>query len=123
MLQPQHPAYVYACVLEPWTRLASSAPHVASMRLAMLPLLWWSNPVKASMEVQRMFSEKEDAWLETGQALAQAPMRLWLGAFAAMLSNNPSRTLSQAIINNSRFIARPANRRVRDNRDRLRRKR
>ena len=96
-----------------------SSPAVVAMRLNMLPLLWLTEPMKASRETQRMYSEKQAAFQETGLALAQAPLQFWFDAMAACLSANPQTAFARAMINSSRRVARPANRRVRANQKRL----
>lgn len=106
-------------MLAPWTRLALSAPQVAGLRLGTLPLLWWSNPLKASQETQQMFSEKGFAWHETALAMTLAPANFWFETLSAALSTDPMRNFSRAMINSSQRMAKPATQRVNANQKRL----
>jgi len=119
MLASQHPYFVYASVLEPWTRLAISTPSVIGLRLGTIPWLWVSNPARASAEVHRMFNEKNDALVETGIAIAQMPVQFWMDAVAATFSADPVRACYQAMIRSSNRVARPSGSRVRANQKRL----
>lgn len=110
---------VYQSVLEPWTRLASGAPDVINMRLSAMPWLWLLDPLQALTETQRMFTEKHEAWNETIFAIYQTPLQLWFDTVSASWSQAPQTALNNALINSSRRVARPSNRRVRANQERL----
>lgn len=113
------PLFVYASILEPWTKLAMNSPAVVGLRLNLLPWLWLTAPAMASQETRRMISEKQAALHETGLVMSQAPFCFWLDTVSACLSGNPHAAFSSAMINGSRRVARPANRRVRANQKRL----
>lgn len=115
----KNPVFIYSSVLEPWTSLALSAPQVVGLRLSILPLLWWSNPLKACQETQQMFSEKGFVWHETTLAMTLAPANFWFETLSATLSADPVRNFSRAMINSSRRMANPANQRVNANQKRL----
>lgn len=119
MVGSNSPVYIYTSILEPWTRLAMSSPAVVSLRLTLLPWLWLTEPDRASRETQRMFNEKQAAIQETALALTLAPMWFWADTLSACLNGMPQVAVSRAMINSSRRVARPSNRRVRDNRKRL----
>ena len=113
------PFAVYQSILEPWNRLAMESPDVVNLRLAAMPWLWLTDPVRAVREVEQMFSEKHDAWTETVIAVGQTPMQLWLDMMGACWSSNPYLAFNNAVINSSRRVAHPANKRVKANRQRL----
>ncbi len=113
------PFLVYQCILEPWTRLALKSSDVVHLRLAAMPWLLLTDPINAAREIEQMFSEKHDAWGETVLAVTQTPLKLWFDAMAAFCSNNPGVAFNRAMINSSRRMAHPANKRVRANRKRL----
>ncbi|MGQ7847351.1 hypothetical protein ACUNV4_22870 [Granulosicoccus sp. 3-233] len=110
---------IYQCILEPWTRLAMKSSNVVHMRLAAMPWLMLTDPLKATNELERMISEKNHAWAETVLALSQTPMQLWIDMMTGCWSSNPCHAFNTALINNSRRVAHPANRRVRANCRRL----
>lgn len=113
------PFAVYQSILEPWTRLAMKSSDVINLRLAAMPWLLLTDPLKAAREIEQMFSEKHDAWTETVFAVSQTPMQLWFDMMTACWSSNPCLALNNSVINSSRRVAHPANRRVRENRKRL----
>lgn len=119
MLGTPSPYVVYQSILEPWTRLALDSPDVVNLRLSSLPLLWLTDPVQAAREIEEMFAEKHDAWSETVLAVSQTPMQLWFDMMSACWSSNPYLACNNAMINSSRRVAHPANRRVTANRARL----
>ena len=119
MSQRSHPLFIYQSVLEPWVRLATGAPTVVALRISLLPLLWFTDPVKAAREVECMFVEKHDAWQETAQALLELPMHYSAEIWAACLRGQPHLAWSTALINGSQRIAKPTDSRIRANRKRL----
>jgi len=50
---------------------------VMSVRLAMLPWWWVSDPVRAEKETRKMFSEKEAAFSEVQSRMALTPTQFW----------------------------------------------
>ncbi|NND90137.1 MAG: hypothetical protein HKN42_04675 [Granulosicoccus sp.] len=110
---------VYHSVLDPWARLAVNAPVVMSLRLAILPWMWMTNPLKASQEMQRMVTEKQDAIHETLFAISQTPAQMWFDTWNACWSSTPHMALNKAVINSSRRVAQPYTRRVKANHKRL----
>ena len=119
MSHDKNPLYFYASVLEPWTRLAISTPSVVNLRLATLPWLWLSDPSKAAAEMQGMVEEKSDAWHETAIAISQNSLHFWADVMSAMWSPDPLRAFNRSMINSSRRVAYPSNKRVNANRKRL----
>lgn len=114
------PLYTYSRMLEPWTRLAYGASDVVNTRLTALPWMWLTHPIKASLETQRMFSEKQDALQETLFVMNQAPMQIWMDTFSALWTTPPHMALGRAMVNSSRRAAHPSSRRVKANQRRLR---
>ena len=114
---------LYNSVLEPWTRLAHSAPGVINLRMAMLPWMMLTEPAKAMDEFQRMVSEKQEAVHETMVAFGQIPLHLWMDTWNACFTMTPQRAIGNAMIKSSRRLASPYSRRVSANRRRLSRPR
>ncbi len=110
---------VYHSVLEPWTRLAAGVPDVINLRLTAMPWLWLLDPVKAVAETQRMVTEKHEAWNETLVALYQSPMHILFDTLGASWTRAPHVAFHEAVIDSSRRVARPSNRRVKANQTRL----
>lgn len=111
--------FCYSAVLEPWARLAWTASDVMSLRLATLPYLWLNDPITASIETQRMFIEKQEAWQETVIALSLTPWHIWYDTINALWNSTLPVALATASANSSRRLARPSRRRVRANLQRL----
>ncbi len=95
------------------------SPDVVNLRLASIPWLWLTDPVQAVREMEQMFTEKHDALTETLFAVSQTPMQLWFDMINACWSANPHIAFNDAVINSSRRMAHPSNKRVKANRKRL----
>ncbi len=119
MLGTTSPFAVYQSILEPWTRLAMKSPDVVNLRLVSMPWLWLTDPVQAAREMEHMFTEKHDALTETLFAVSQTPMQLWFDMMNACWSANPHLAFNNAVIDSSRRVAHPSNKRVKANRKRL----
>lgn len=113
------PLLTYTRMLEPWTRLAYSSSDVVTTRLTALPWMWLTQPMKASLETQRMFSEKQDAFQETLLVMNQAPMQIWMDTLSALWTSPPHLAFGRAMVNSSRRAAQPSSRRVKANQRRL----
>jgi hypothetical protein len=95
------------------------SPDVVNLRLVAMPWLWLTDPVQAAREMEKMFTEKHDAWTETVLAISQTPMQMWFDIMNACWNGNSHHAVNDAVINSSRRVAHPSNSRVKANRKRL----
>lgn len=106
-------------LLESWTSLANESAEVVTSRIAQLPWMWLRSPATAEAETRRMFSEKQDAMLETQWVLWQMPAQFWADAFANDLMFKPDQAIQSASKKANQRLIGPSHKRVSANRKRL----
>ena len=112
-------ALSYPALLAPWQTLASDSSGVIALRLTLMPWLWMFDPAAARRESNTMVDEKKAAFAETQLALWSAPWRFWFDMASGGPLRTPTSMIADAMLQGTRRLAAPSQRRVGANRRRL----
>lgn len=111
----------YQALFTPWRPLIHEAPTVIALRVALLPMMWWLDPIAASRETRRMSDEKQAAFGAWQYEAWQTPVRFWRDFSVAAMAATPAIAAARAMQQSTARLAHPWNQAVQANRERLER--